>query len=99
MSGSGRETSGLWQSGEPAIPLSDENAADSMSRRCATLLRFTFDFCLRGLVRAPLGRAELGSGGGVRGGLRSPGDVRQERDIPPSSGSLSDSTRGLRYLR
>ena len=53
MSGSGSAMSGLWQSGEAIIPLSDESAAASMMRRCATLVRFVLLFAdRRGLRRA-----------------------------------------------
>lgn len=105
MSGSGSATSGLWHSGEAAMPLSDENVAtDSIIRRWATLFRLVLLFVdLRGL---PLTDTRVATGccacGGVRGlscSTRSTVGVRHEREGTPSSGSLSVSTRGLRYLR
>ena len=50
MSGSGSATSGLWQSGDAPIPLSEENPPDMLSiiRRCATLLLATLHLQLLG---------------------------------------------------
>ena len=71
MSGSGRETRGLWHRGEAPMPLSDDMADASIKRRWITLVRFTLFFAdLRGLPRDVCPRAGRG-GGGDRGSSRS----------------------------